>query len=69
MSKVHKLLVKFEKAETGLHNEIAELPEFGEECVCEERDTFNFIHGRGSWQHDDGWGIQTYCLNCGGWSE
>jgi|2_EtaG_2_1085320.scaffolds.fasta_scaffold02216_7 hypothetical protein len=59
--KMTKAYVEFERAEEQLHNTIQELPEFGEECVCDVRDSFNFIH------YGDDFEIQTYCLNCGGY--
>ena len=63
MDKIQQLVKKMNKVEEELHNLIQDLPQFGEPCICEDRDCLNFIY------YGDFMEIQTYCLNCGGYVE
>jgi|TARA_R100000501_G_C2625312_1_gene118722 hypothetical protein len=60
--KVHLLAKELNRIEEELHNHIQELSDFGEDCDCGKRDSFNFIY-YGDWME-----IQAYCLNCGGFT-
>ena len=58
-----KLVDEYNKLETQIFEKFSNLPEFSEECKCEDCETFDYIH-HGDWKE-----IQTFCLNCGGYIE
>lgn len=60
---IEHLLREYNETEVKLWDEIAKLPNFNDECNCEEPVAMDFIY-QGDWKE-----IQTFCLNCGGYIE
>lgn len=57
MSELEKLADEYFTIEEKILNKIKDLPNYGEECDCNEPDRFCIV--------DDGV-ISCFCLNCGG---
>ena len=64
MMTMKELCDEMDEMEKKIDLKLQELPEYGEECKCNDRNTYPLINYDGDYLT-----VDQFCLSCGGWVE